>query len=239
MSRLRRPEVKSSNPASKFLEWKSNEKKFSYYDKGEKKQVFVELPLKFAFIEHYHTVKGFNDSEQSGVYSNEVYSIANEKMKVKTFSGVEISDGLYSENKTKIKAAGGNYYRSIYGVTPDGNLINISLKGSCIGGISNKKSLSKKECQGYSDFYNKNSNLISSKWVEIKGFSEGKSGTINYSIPNFEIGSELTKDEDEIVCKVADVFQEFVDLRASAPDSSENAPDSSENTDMNDTEIDF
>lgn len=75
MSWLERPETKSSNPARKFLEWKSDDKCFSYYDKEKKENVKVELPLTFVILEHYHTVKGWNDKSESGIYANEVFGI--------------------------------------------------------------------------------------------------------------------------------------------------------------------
>ena len=64
-------ESKSSNPTTKYLEWKSNDKCFSYYDKAAEENVKVELPTKFVFLQHYHTVKGWHDGSQSqiGVYA--------------------------------------------------------------------------------------------------------------------------------------------------------------------------
>ena len=49
----------SKNPATKFLEWKSDQKGFSYYDKGLAKNVEVSLPFKFVFLDELSTVKGF------------------------------------------------------------------------------------------------------------------------------------------------------------------------------------
>ena len=77
----------SSNPTSKYLEWKSNDKAFSYYDKEAGQNVKVELPLKFVFLQHYHTVKGWNDASASGIYSNEVFYIGSEPMTVRSFKG--------------------------------------------------------------------------------------------------------------------------------------------------------
>jgi len=51
----------SKNPATKFLDWKSDQKGFSYYDKGLGKNVEVPLPFKFVFLDELSTVKGWND----------------------------------------------------------------------------------------------------------------------------------------------------------------------------------
>ena len=90
MARLNRPTNETSNPVAKYLNWKSNDKCFSYYDKAKGENVKVELPIKFLFLEHYHTVKGWNDSSESGIYSNEVYSIGKEPLSVKAFKGGEL-----------------------------------------------------------------------------------------------------------------------------------------------------
>jgi hypothetical protein len=213
MSRLERPQGKNTNPATKFLEWKSDEKCFSFYDKETKQNVLVDLPLKVAFIEHYHTVKGWHDATQSGIYSNEVYGIGYEHLTVKTFKGLEISKGLYKENKDKINNAGGNYYRSIYCSLDDGSIINIALKGACIGGIKKEKAVDSKEHPGYSEFSNNNSNALEYQWLEINSFAEAKSGKINYSIPVFSLGEKITAKEDSLINQAAKNLQEFVKSR--------------------------
>ena len=82
MGFIDRPETKSVNPTSKFLEWKSNEKCFSFYNKEIKDNEQVKLPLTFLVLEEYHTVKGFSDKDETGIYSNEVLQIGNEEMEV-------------------------------------------------------------------------------------------------------------------------------------------------------------
>jgi len=185
MSWLERPETKSSNPARKFLEWKSDDKCFSYYDKEKKENVKVELPLTFVILEHYHTVKGWNDKSESGIYANEVFGIGSEKLSVKSFKGGLIAEGYYKDIKTVVQNAGGHYARSIYAVTSDLEIVNISLKGS---GVSS-----------YSDFikifgdYNFDKN-----WITIKGAEENKKGKVNYSVPIFEKGQEI-KDRSKLI----------------------------------------
>jgi len=113
---------KSSNPTTKYLEWKSNDKSFSFYDKSKGENVKVELPFKFIFLQHYHTVKGWSDASGSGIYSNEVYFIGSEPMSVKSFKGGVIAEGLYKDIKPSITNAGGKYHRSVYVMLEDGSL---------------------------------------------------------------------------------------------------------------------
>ena len=84
---LNRPTKTNTNPALKFLEWSSKYKCFKYYDKEKGENVKVELPLKFVILEHYHTVKGWNDASESGIYSNEVLFLSSEELEVKAFKG--------------------------------------------------------------------------------------------------------------------------------------------------------
>lgn len=197
MSRLDRPEGKSQNPTSKFLSWKSNEKCFAYYDKETSSNIEVKLPLKFAFLEHYHTIKGWNDKSESGIYSNEVFLIGHQEITVKAFKGGEIAKGLYSEIRTKIRDAGGVYHRSIYAVSESGELINFSIKGS---GVS-----------AYSDFAKLYSNQFEQNWIEVNSFEELKKGATKYSVPTFSLGEKFTKKEDANIVEIAKVLQSYMD----------------------------
>jgi len=191
MARLERPQTKSSNPATKFLQWKSEEKCFSYYSKEQETNIKVELPLKFLFLEHYHTVKGWHDATQKGIVSNEVYAISTEPLTVKTFGGLEIQSGLYKDIKDKTKLAGGVYYRSVYVMLEDGTIANLQLKGAVVGGLSKESSLTKVEVAGYSEFYKANHHLLDNQWVTVTKFADAKKGATKFSIPVFEVGAVI------------------------------------------------
>mgnify|MGYP003126400918 FL=1 len=197
MARLNRPTTGSGTPVTKYLNWKSNDKAFSYYDKEKGENVKVELPLKFLFLEHYHTVKGWNDASESGIYSNEVYSIGKEELNVKAFKGGDIAKGLYKENREKIVNAGGVYHRSVYAMLPDGDLVNFQLKGIGV--------------KAYSDFYNDNNHLLDNRWIEINSAKEGKKGAVKFSSPEFTIGDNITKAEDKMANDCAGVLQSYMD----------------------------
>ncbi len=197
MARLNRPTTGSGTPVTKYLNWKSNDKSFAYYDKEQGTNVLVELPIKFLFLEHYHTVKGWNDASESGIYSNEVYSIGKEELSVKAFKGGEIGKGLYKDIKEQIKNAGAVYHRSVYGMLPDGSLVNFQLKGSGV--------------KAYSDFYNENNHLLDNQWIEINEAKEGKKGAVKFTTPEFKIGSNITKAEDKLAIESASLLQGYMD----------------------------
>jgi len=201
MARLDRPQNANPNPATLFLEWKSKEKRFSYYDKAQKVNIPVELPFKFLFLEHYHNIKGWSDSAGSGIFSNEVYSIGSEPMTVKAFKGQgNIAEGMYKEIKNTVASAGGVYHRSVYAMLEDGSIVNIQLKGSAVA--------------KYSEFYKGFNGQFDNTWIEILKSEDGKKGAVSYSMPIFSLGKEVTKDEDALANKAVAILQAFVNTRS-------------------------
>lgn len=187
----------SSNPTSRYLEWKSNDKAFSYYDKESGQNVKVELPFKFLFLQNYHTVKGWNDASSSGIYSNEVFYIGSEPMTVRAFKGGVLAEGLYKDIKTAITNAGGKYHRSIYVMLEDGSVANISLKGAAV--------------RQWSDFMEANKNLVDNQWIEVNDANEEKKGSIKYSTPNFVLGKSLSKADSSKADDVANELKTYLD----------------------------
>lgn len=210
MARLERPQATSSNPARKFLQWKSEEKCFSYWDKDTEKNVTVELPLKVLFMEHYHTVKGWHGATDKGITSNEVYALSKEPLAVKTFGGQEIASGMYSQIKDHVKLSGGVYYRSVYVMLEDGTLANLQLKGAVIGGIKAEQSILKKDFDGYSEFYNKNNRLLDNQWIVIDEVADAKKGATKYTIPIFKMGETISRAENEQANECAKILQDYV-----------------------------
>ena len=171
-----------SNPATKFIDWKSNEKAFSFYDKENKVNVPITLPFRFLALDELHTVKGWSDSCQSAIYANEVKFISKEPLTVKPFKGNEIAKGLYSDIKEKVKAAGAHYVKSIYIMLEDGSLANLQLKGA--------------SCQSWGDFTQKGRSRLSEEWVTVEKAIEGKKGAVKYYTPEFKFDKSLSENEN-------------------------------------------
>jgi len=201
---------KSSNPATKFLEWKSEKKCFSYYDKEKGENINVELPLKIQFLEDFHTVKGFSDAEQTGIYSNEIKFTSTDELTVKTFGGTEIAKGLYNDIRLKIIDAGGKYHKSIYAVL-DGELVNFQIKGSVVSAFSLFANGQKKTAK--QPLIKAHSNRFESHFIEINDFENLKKGATKYSVPNFTIGEPYTPEELEIAkenyLKISSYFDKY------------------------------
>ena len=204
MGFLDRPKQRSSNPAEYFLEWRSDHKKFSYYDKEKQTDVLVPLTLNFLVLEEYHTIKGFNDADQIGIYANEILDINHEPLTVKTHKGTLIAKGNYSEIKTQVSNAGGEYYKSIYAVTRQGKLINISFKGSCVA--------------KWTEFTNKKAwNRLKDEWVAVTSAEDHQKGKIKYSTPNFSFERSLSDQEFEMVSEKAALFTAYLKDRDQTP----------------------
>ena len=204
----------STNPATKFLEWKSNDKNFAYYDKTLKQNVPIPIPFKFQFLEHFHTVKGWHDASESGIYSNEVKFISKETLKVRAFKGGEVAEGLYSEIRGKIRDAGGKYFRSVYVIDESGDIVQLQLKGACVS--------------AYSDFMSENENRVEGAWIEVKTVSDHKKGATKYSTPDFTIGKAFTAAENSLAnSKYLDIVSYFesktekVELEEAKPEAPE------------------
>lgn len=185
-----------SNPATKFIDWKSNDKCFSYYDKEKQENVKIELPFKFLVLDEMHTIKGWNDATQSGIYSNEVKFISKETMTVKPFKGNEIAKGLYKDIKEKVKSAGGHYVKSIYVMLEDGSLANLQLKGSAV--------------QKWGEFTQKTRNRLPDEWVVVSKGIEGKKGAIKFYTPEFRFERSISDSEADLADEAFNILEAYM-----------------------------
>jgi len=170
-----------SNPSTRFIEWKSNDKCFAYYDKEAKENKTIPLPFTFLVLDELHTIKGWNDASSSQIYSNEVKFISKEPLTVKPFKGNEIAKGLYKDIKEKIVASGGHYTKSIYVMLEDGAIANIQLKGSAV--------------QKWGDFTQKSRDRLPEEWIQVKTALDGKKGAVKFWTPEFTFLKSLNEDE--------------------------------------------
>lgn len=185
-----------SNPATKFFDWKSNDKCFSYYDKEKKENVLVQLPFKFLVLDELHTIKGWNDATQSAIYSNEVKFIGTETMTVKPFKGNEIAKGLYKDIKEKVKSAGGHYVKSIYIMLEDGSLANLQLKGSSV--------------QKWGEFTQKTRNRLPDEWVVVEKAVDGKKGAVKFSTPDFKFLNSISDAEADLADEAFNTLEAYL-----------------------------
>jgi hypothetical protein len=132
-----------TNPSKKFIEWKSDDMRFSYYDKVLEQNVPMPLPIYFVVLDELSCVTGFCKKHKSKISSNEVRSTVKEPLLVRTFRGGERITGLYQDIKDEAVALGGKYTKSIYAMLLVKNqlpeLVNIKLRGGANGAWIEKK----------------------------------------------------------------------------------------------------
>ena len=170
----------SEKPAAKYLEWASEQGKFKYYDKAKGENILIDMP-RFLVLMQFHTVKGWHDSSQSSIYSNEVKLIGTQEMEVKAFKGGLIAKGIYKEIKERITAAGGHYVKSVYVMTVEGEVWNLQLKGAVV--------------QEWGEVFNKCQNRFADEWVTLDKVDKRKKGRVEYTVPVFKFDG-VTSNED-------------------------------------------
>ena len=193
------PEVK--NPTKRFYEFKSDEKRFVYYDKELGKNVPVTLPCYLVILDTLHCVTGFNEPSNSGFYSNEVKHLKSEPLTVKTFKGSFNESGLWDDIKSSVKAAGGNYTRSCYCLLVEKEkepiLVNFKFSRSALNALI--------EFEGKEGFRsNKHLLRINSEFIT------GKKGKNEYNIPTFKMYDLENPDLIEVATQTDIMLQEFL-----------------------------
>lgn len=185
MSRKSEFQSNYEKPASKYLEWSSDDKCFKFWD-GQSKQD-LELPIKFLVLKEMHTVKGWHDKSQSGIYSNEVKNIGSEMIEVKSFKGGILAKGIYKEIKEIINNVGGHYTKSIYAMLENGETVNFQLKGSAV--------------QSWGETFQKSRARMSDEWISCFGSEDLQKGKVKYSIPLFQFEGSLNAQESDLADK--------------------------------------
>lgn len=171
-------EPKISNPCKKFIEFKGDKGIFQYWSKDKKENIVVKYPFHFIVLDELSTIGGFSDSTQSGIYSNEVHSLANQTLNVRTFKGNFGIVGKYADIKDRISKMGGKFVKSVYAGMIFGDkleLVNFRLSGISFSSWMDKKV------------------DVRSQAVLIQKCDDGKKGKVEYKIPIYEVG-EVTKE---------------------------------------------
>jgi len=195
---LSRPTATTS-PAKLYLKWKGITGVLYYYNKESDKEVEIERPFKFVVLDELHSVSGFSEQDNSGIYSNEVRVIG-EELHIMTRAG-ELLRGPYTQIKDSIKAKGGKYTKSIYLATEiDGETIiaNLKLSGAAGGAWMDFT----RENKGYTD---------TEVTIEEKAL-EGKKGATVFQMPIFKV-SEMSYEVRDTATELDKELQTYLDQK--------------------------
>lgn len=196
---------KVSNPCKKFIEFSGSKGTFQYWDKESKSNIEVKLPIQFIVLDELSTIKGYSDSTQSGIYSNEVHNLGTQDLHVKTFKGNQSRSGKYADIKADIAAMGGKFHKSIYvGIVNGDNLelANFQLKGAAMKAWIDKEV---------------NATMVS---IVVEDCTPAKKGKVNYMIPNWK-GKEVSRALMDKACAMDKELQAFFKSRKVSEDTKE------------------
>jgi hypothetical protein len=192
MSRSNQEET-SVNPAKRWFRWSGKDGSITYYDKEKKENVPVKMPFTFLLLDELTTISGYSESEEKGIYSNEVKFTNSEKLNVRCGKNT-MEVGLYADIKDAVKAKGGKYSRSCYIAFKDDSgsleIGNFLMTGSSLSGGDHKADGAKDKIKldGWMDFMNANKKTVYSNAVKMEADTRiCKKGSNAYHIPKFSL----------------------------------------------------
>lgn len=220
MSRTQPEKEQLKNPAKKFLEWKSQKKTWSYWDKESEKNVDLGMDVKFICLDSLNTVTGYDGKNECSYYSNEVRKpsdILFVKQKRNT-----VASGCWQDvkNLPNIK-----FCKTVYAIAYINKayeLVCFKLSGAALGSWF----AFIEETGGMNELYD---DIV----ITVKSTLEQQNGGITYNSPIYEICkrglteeiAELANDTDK---ELQSYFKAYF-TNASKPDESQPDETSQEN----------
>lgn len=213
MSRSNNTEIQ--NPSTKWIQWSGSEGQLEVYNKETKVNDALPMPFHFLLLDELHTIKGFSESDNKGIYSNEIKDLKTQKLNVRIGKNT-LEIGLYEDIKDAVKVKGGKYAKSCYIAYVDNDKVmkigNIMMTGSSLAG-GKYKDANKTEIEvgGWMDFVSKNKNEIYKNSIVMELHEQVcVKGANKYRIPKFKL-VPITKPETETKAQELDKeLQEYL-----------------------------
>jgi len=177
----------SPNPAKIFIQWKSKNEKFSYYNKEKKEDVLLPMPFNFIPLFICSNVKGYNHKKTKTFISNEVENLDTDILTVISYNNVT------KEKKTE--------YTGIYKDIKDSFDQNIKFGISLYAAIKDKKgtlSLVNIQLNGaglHHWFKFTKENDIWKNAISAFGTTDEINGTVNYKAPTYK-AIKISEEDD-------------------------------------------
>lgn len=193
----RRPENQVlTNPAKFFIQWKSKDEAFIYYNKDKKEDVKMPKPFVFIPLSMAYTLKGYNQKKQKSYIANEVENIETDVFTIRSYDALK-----------KVNVEWTGLYKDIKDIFDD----NIKYTISLYAAIKNKKgemALVNLQLNGaalfhWFEFAKKND--IWSNAIKVEKDTNEKNGAVSYKAPVYEL-VDLSKEDD---IKAADLQDEI------------------------------
>ncbi|QRY51809.1 hypothetical protein [Mycolicibacterium septicum] len=194
------------SPVKKHFRLKAQTGGITYYDRDAQREVAVDTPFRFTVLDVLSTLKGWDDSSQSGVWSNEVRDLRTDVLRVRSKGG-HIAEGLYADIKNSAKDRGAKFANSAYIAFRDGDELaigNIVFVGSSLS--------------AWIEFTN-GRRIDSDPGVSITGFTEQRKGATVYHSPVFErmdVSGDTLAKASELDVQLQAYLSESLQARAEA-----------------------
>jgi hypothetical protein len=184
------PQNENPNPATRWFEWKSTEKCFSFYDKATEQNILIKLPFTFILLDRTATVRGYSKKQQSGIHSNEVKDTRSENLVVKFFKGPAIAQGLWADIKDTVTARGGKFAVNAYIAYKEGKdaplkIGAIQMVGCAVG--------------AWFDFEKAHRKDIYEKAIRVASSELDESGDVSFNRPVFTLADVTAETNAEAV----------------------------------------
>jgi hypothetical protein len=178
MSRSNPTENTTPHPSTLWAEWDGSNGALRYYDKESKANVLIPDKFTMILLDQLSCINGWSDSNESGIYSNEIRNIGKDILRVSTYSGKTIAEGIYKSISPITSVAGGKFTANLYIAYK-----SVTLGKLAIGSIKLKGAA----LSSWLEFAKTNKESIYAKAVVFDGCVTGKKGAITFKTPHFEL----------------------------------------------------
>lgn len=132
--------------------------------------ILKKNPFRFMVLDTLSTIKGFDEPNKSGFYSNEVRDLKTEILRVKNKNGV-VYEGLY-ENLNVAAAKYGQSVYICYKLDGKYEICNIQMVGAAVS--------------SWIEFVKKNRDVLSKGAICVEDFKQGEKGGTKFQSPVFK-----------------------------------------------------
>lgn len=187
MSRSNPNQDSAPNPAQRWFEWNGQNGHFRYYDKQAEKRVDLKPDFTFILLDETNSVKGWHQPSEKGIVSNAVRDTQTEPFNVRTFGGLTIATGLWTQIRDKVDAAGGRFNRDCYCAFKDGKDLKLGVvqfKGAALGAWCNFTKANRVRVDGPND---QKMAAYYANAIRVRKITKGKQGKVEFCMPVFEL----------------------------------------------------
>jgi hypothetical protein len=204
------PTTQTPHPATRWFEVNGQNGEVFFYDKEKKEKVPVSTPFGFILLDETSVIKGWHEPSESGIISNEVRDTRNEVFVVRSFKGGEIASGHYNFIKDKVAASGGSYNANLYiafkGESGKLEIGSLMLKGAALSAWFDFRKEARKQTV---EVDGKKVSALYAKALVIKGWEDGKKGSIKFKKPVFAL-SEIKPETNLQAIDLDKQLQEYL-----------------------------